>query len=113
MGNIKLGQKVWVVPNDPYGRRKYYEAEVIKVGRKYFEVADANRRQFNLTDLREFSQGNYKWRVSLTEQEILDESLFTLLLSKIKDRFSIYGKPNIGLPELKQIATILGISYKE
>lgn len=106
---MKVGDIVWVQPVEPRQNIPYYEAKVIKVGNKYFEVEQTYGRQvkYELETLRESGDTNYRNIVYLSEQDILDEKEFNSLSKIIRDKIDRYGKLPFTLDQLRRINNIL------
>lgn len=85
-----VGQKVWVIPTSNEARRNPnpFEAEVIKVGSKLFELNSPNRKfwhKFELETMQEKSEYTSDFAVYASKQEWIDENEIILLQGMIKN----------------------------
>jgi hypothetical protein len=105
---IEVGQKVWVKKSALYRNIKEpFEAVVLKVGKKYFEVDRCPHKKFFIDTLYEHTEGNYVDRIYLNPQEIADEKELLRLSSEIRRFFSGYGEINLTLDKLVKISEII------
>lgn len=116
MKKYKVGDTVHVVEQGNLVRRNnainHYDANVIKVGRKYFYLNVGYHYgdgvPFNIDDGSQKS--NYSsYRIVDSEQSYLEEKESEQILSKLRGLFSGYGAPKYSLSKLKEVAAILEI----
>jgi hypothetical protein len=106
--DLKLGQKVWVLPPSYSGKETTpYETSVVKLGRKYFEMERPSGVKFNLSDGIMYADTNYKSRVYLSLQIIQDEKKHSELSEQIKKAFRVYGNLPYSLDQLQRIVDII------
>ena len=101
-------QKLWIVPKS-YSRNSFSEpkeATIDKVGNKYFTLKEHPRDKFNIENLREENNGNYKGQCYLTLQEILDEREISKLTSDIRLFFYNHNW-KLSIDELRQVDCII------
>ena len=121
MRKPRVGEKLFVSTTNNMARSgvKTYNCEVVKVGRKYFDVEldDGLSRPINvhISSWHENNGqyiGNYKvWE---SEQAYKDSVLASQLHRKIRDHsFGPYGSKKLSLDQLKAIAEIIGLSEDE
>lgn len=113
---LKVGQIVYVKPLQSYNGKAIITAEVINIGRKYFQIKQIgddrynrfNRDKFKIENGYIVSEYTASWQVRLSLQEIEDERQFNILLSKIYDIFINYccGE-DLSLDQLKRINAII------
>jgi len=102
---LMVGQKVFVDPSYlNRTNREPYEAEVEKIGNKYFTLVDHPRTKFLLTSLIEENQTNYKSRIYLTMQELEDFKLRNKLVDEFSRNFPFYKLTLHQLKRIKEIA---------
>ena len=117
-GRIKVGSKCYLKAQGNEERRHkgkpfeewIYEAEIIKVGRKYFTVkCGVWDRKYRTDDLTEVTNYCSDWAFYFSKQDILDEMEIEKLEFFIKNRFSGYGKnpSKLTLEQLKRIYNII------
>ena len=115
---IKVGAKCYLKAQgneERYHRGKpmeewIYEAEIIKVGRKYFTVKkDCSEIKYNIDDLTEVTDYCSDWEFHFDKQEILDEMEIKKLEWDIKIKFSGYGfnSSKLSLEQLRRIMDII------
>lgn len=104
---IKVGSKVYIVPEDT--RNKPYYAEVEAIGKKYIHVeGNVSESRFKISDHRSADYNGWNPRLTLYEserdyqiiQEIQNERCE--LIRKIKDKL-----PNTSLEKLEQIYKLI------
>jgi hypothetical protein len=103
---IAVGQKVWVISTDNRGGNvsPLQEAEIAKVGKKYFELTDQYHGRFYINTLLH-DAGGYtpRRRVYLDKRDYYDKIEKTKLSDSIRKAIGQYGEINIPLPTLKSI----------
>ncbi|MES2287445.1 MAG: hypothetical protein V4547_17255 [Bacteroidota bacterium] len=109
---IKVGQKIWVRYNGHDTRKdnKPYEAEVVKVGRKYFEALNVGYTRpdkYELESMIQAVDSNYRNKAYLSIEEINDENERNKLSSKLKEAFRSYGTLPFTLQQLRDIDKII------
>jgi hypothetical protein len=109
---MQVGDKVYLkaVNNLARGRKEVYirEEEVIKIGRKYFEVGIGTRGiKFHIENNTQVTDYAADWELYFSKQEILDEEEFRKLSWEIKSKFETYGKVNLTLDQLRRIKEII------
>lgn len=112
---MEVGDKVFLkaVGNNARGRKEVLieEYEIMKIGRKYFEVSNDSRYKslkFNLEDNRQENRGYIAdWDLYFSRQEILDEEEIEKLHWDIKTAFNGYGKSKFTLDQLRRINAIV------
>ena len=113
---LKVGQKVFVQPLQSYIGKTIVEAEVISIGRKYFQVKSLPK---DITGYNKFSKHKFKieggcnlseysssWQVRLSLQEIEDEKELQTIKEKVYSVFKNYGC-KLSLDKLKRIDAII------
>ncbi len=86
------------------------EAEVEKVGRKYFYLKGFQRDKFSIEEMCDTSQGSSDYKVYITKQAISDEQEHSRLTDEIREEIGRYGSTKLSLKQLREIKKI--ISYK-
>lgn len=110
---MQVGDKVYLkaVGNLARHRKEVFikEAEISKVGRKYFEVGEGHKPlKFHIEDSKQETGGYIAdWELYFSEQEILDEEEFKKLSWEIKSKFDTYGKVQLTLDQLRRIKAII------
>lgn len=87
-----------------------YEAEIVKVGRKYFTVSrNGYETKYSIEDFSEVTNYCSDWAFYFSKQDIIDEMEIGRLESIIRDRFSRYGKNSskLTLEQLRRINDII------
>lgn len=109
---ITVGQKIWAVPPKQRASNpdpEPIECEVLKVGRKYFEVKPSYQlHKVSIDTLQHEIDSSYKTSYYLTLQEILEEREKSVILGKLKEIFGSYRTPLVTLEQLREINKILG-----
>lgn len=80
------------------------EAEVTKVGRKYFYIG---RDKYYLDTMEVVSEYAPDYEVYFTEQDILDKREKERLYSKIGSTFGSFAKKDLTLEQLRKIQEII------
>lgn len=107
---IQKGQKVWVKPSVFYKEKtEPFEATVLKVGRKYFELTEMLGTRYDLETLKQVTGNYFVNQVYINLQDIFDEDEHKKLSSDIRRAFNGYGKLNYTLEQLRKIAEIIGL----
>lgn len=86
-----------------------YSATVTKSGTKYFYVDNDNRQGYAHDTLKHTCDNYSQYNIQLykTEQQILDERDFSVLLTYIRRYFDVYGSPKLTLEQLRTIKKII------
>ena len=87
-----------------------HEAEIIKVGRKYFTIKKGVLEvKYDLKDLTEVTDYCSDWKFYFTKEEVLEEIEIERLEWNIKGRFSGYGtnSSKLSLDQLRRIMDII------
>ena len=106
--SIAIGQKVWVKPGYPT-KSEPVEAIITKVGKKYFELDDNSREKFDINTLQQVNDINYKSKIYLSFQNILDEKEHLKLSGALRTDFGNYGSLKYSLEQLRKIAEIVNL----
>lgn len=102
MSDFKLGETVWFEPDDP--RDKGFEAEIIKVGRKYYTLSTGYWT--TTVSIENNSRIEYPCGVIYkNKQEVDDMKLAYVLWIKLKEMYSL----KVSLNQIKKIYDILGL----
>ena len=117
MRKPKVGEKLFVSTTNNLSRSgvKTYNCEVVKVGRKYFDVElDGLSRPVNVhIDSWHENNGQYtgNYQIWESEQAYKDSVLAGQLHRKIRDHsFGSFALRKLSLDQLKAIAKIIGLS---
>lgn len=114
--DIYVGRKVYLTLGYNRSRNSdpntIIESEIIKVGRKYFEidVEKYNKPKFYIEDLKQVTEYCVDYIVYLEKQIILDQREFSNIVSNIKKVFGNYrySEPKkLTLDQLRRIDKIL------
>ena len=112
--NITKGMTVYLVKccyRREHDASPFVEAEVVKVGRKYFKVAlfgkYRHEYQFCIEDLRQKTNDSADYYVHLDKQELLDKREKDKLTGKIRGIFDYRTNHNLTLEQLRQIDAII------
>jgi hypothetical protein len=111
---MNVGDKVFLkaVGNNARGRKEVLieEYQIVKIGRKYFEVSKENSSwtiKFHIDGKRQVTDYTPDWSLYFSKQEILDEQEVSKLTGSIKKVFDTYGKVNLTLDQLRRINEII------
>ena len=109
---LKVGQKVYLKPVNNAARHsnEIVEAEIIKVGRKYFEVDKGYHysRKYHISDLKQATDMVADYEVYMSKQEILDEREINSLYFEIGKKFRGVGTTlDLTLSQLRRIKEII------
>lgn len=107
---IEVGRKVYLKPvrNAARGGNKaIIETEIVKVGRKYFEVDRGIERKYKIDTLELVSKYSPDYELYFSKQEILDEYEYENLFSKIQSKFAYWVKMDLTLDQLRRIVKII------
>ena len=109
-----IGQGLYLVFSSGYGASKGQSCEVVKVGRKYFEVRQNKTTkytsQFHLEDWREKSEYTPRYRIYESEQHYLDEIERDKLHRCIQEKFHYRYNNKFTLQQLREAARALNIN---
>jgi hypothetical protein len=104
---MKVGQTVWVKEVRYRNENpELVEAMIESIGRKYFAVSGHYRR-FCIDTKIEDVDSNYRARIYLDKEEYESDALHQRLSLEIRDKLRGYGKINLPLDTLKEIAKLL------
>jgi hypothetical protein len=107
---LSVGTKVYLKPVNNAarrGNREIIEAEIIKVGRKYFEVNRGLIRKYNIKNLSQVTEYAPDFELYFSYQEILDEYETNDLYSEIGSSFGTWSKKDLTLDQLRRIKAII------
>lgn len=115
---IKVGNKCYLKAQGNETRRHIgrpieewvYEAEIIKVGRKYFTVKrDYWEIKYDISSLKEVTNYCSDWKFYFSKEEVLEEMEIDKLESDIRSKFSRYGFncSKLSLEQLRRIMDII------
>ncbi len=107
---IKVGRKVYLKPvnnAERWGNKEILEAEIVKVGRKYFELDIARAKKYYIETLKQATDYAPDYELYFSRQEILDEREYEQLFSRIESKFSMWAKKDLTLDQLKRIMEII------
>jgi len=105
---VVVGQKVYLEPsNYSRGEKEPREVTVSKVGRKYFSIEELPYDRYRLSDGVEQNETNYKGKISLTMQEILDRKEHAKLQQELRKIFAAYGTLPHKLDTLRKVAKLI------
>jgi len=114
MKSILIDQKVYLKPINNAAKcatKLLEEYEVKSVGNKYFYVwqnkEDWTIKKFNIETLRQATECPSNYQLYFSKQEIQDEKETGILIKNIREKFSLYGKVNLSLEQLRQIWEII------
>jgi len=100
----KVGDKLFLLVSGWNTTRETREAEVTKVGRKYFICDEI---EFHIDNWQQKTEFIPRYRLYRNRQEWADEKRMDELTDKIKKRFSPYGNMDLTLNQLEAIAQII------
>lgn len=111
---MQIGDKVFLKPINNAargGNKEIKEYMIKKIGRKYFEVWDGiyefTTTKFYIGSNQQVTDYSPDWVIYFSKQEILDEYEFSQLTSNIREVFSVYGKVDLTLEQLREIKKII------
>lgn len=108
---IKIGQKIFLKPINNAARRgvnvEIREAEVAKVGRKYFELKEGYYGKFHIENLTQVSDYTPSYQGYFSKQDIEEEIESKILYDEIRHKYFNYYQPKISLKILREIESLL------
>lgn len=106
---IEIGRKIYLKPINNASRysNEILEAEVVKVGRKYFEINRGAVKKYYIETLQPVSEYVPDYKIYFSEQEIFDEREYDKLLSQIRSKFDMWAKKDLTLEQLRKITKII------
>lgn len=109
---MKKGDKVWLKPTSRNPQTDIMECVIIKIGRKYIEVAKninaVSTIKFDISkNYAQVTSYSPDWMVYFSKQTILDEEETLLLANEIRAVLGDYGPTKIPLDKLREIKNIL------
>jgi hypothetical protein len=116
----KVGERLFVSTTNNLARGgvKTYNCEVVKVGRKYFDVELEDRSRPVNVHINSWHENNGEYmgnyQVWESEQAYKESVLAGQLHRKIREHaFNSFGSVKLSLKQLKAIAEIVGLSEDE
>ena len=108
MRKPKVGDTLFVVTGQPYGRRKKETGlrEVTKVGSKYFYLDDV---QFHIDTWSEKTEYSSYYSVYGNEQEYLDIQELKTRKDIIRKAFDLFERNKHTLEQLRSVCDVLGL----
>ena len=99
-----------------YRDARSWDAEVVKVGRKYFtiQIQGTTLIEFNIENWHHKSQYSAGYCLYRSEQEWKEEQKLAVWRNQIHDKFSYLGYiQSLSAQQCQQIAEIIGLKLKE
>jgi hypothetical protein len=107
---LSVGQKVYLKPINNAargGNKEILEAEIVKVGRKYFELNRGLIKKYSMENLEQVTEYTPDYKLYFSKQDILDEYETNSLYSEIESKFGAWAKKDLTLDQLRRIKAII------